>query len=89
MKPPRRTLPQIDTARCTGCGWCVAACPLDLLSLERQGWKKFSALHDSERCTGCQYCALKCPFNVITMVPGPQAMTATDPADAVLGPPSA
>ncbi len=30
-------LPAIDLKRCTGCGWCVAACPLDLLSLEREG----------------------------------------------------
>ncbi len=67
-----RPLPVIDAKRCTGCGWCVAACPLDLLSLERHGWKKRSELHDAERCTGCAYCALKCPFGVITMaLPGP------------------
>ena len=40
-------LPAINLARCTGCGWCVAACPLDLLSLERSGWKKHSQLHDA------------------------------------------
>ena len=60
-------LPVIDLKRCTGCGWCVAACPLDLLSLEREGWKKHSTLHEAERCTGCAYCAVRCPFGVITM----------------------
>ena len=61
-------LPQIDTARCTGCGWCVAACPLHLLSLEPSGWKKHSVLGDAAACTGCRLCEIRCPFNVITMV---------------------
>ena len=61
-------LPEIDTARCTGCGWCVAACPLHLLSLERIGWKKKSVLGDASACTGCRLCAVRCPFHVITMV---------------------
>jgi ferredoxin len=63
----RKPFPTIDTARCTGCGRCVAACDLHLLSLERQGWEKFSALHESDRCTGCEACAVKCPFGAITM----------------------
>jgi len=62
-----RALPEIDTTRCTGCGWCVSACDLHLLSLERQGWYKFSTLHDSDRCTGCGECESTCPFNVIAM----------------------
>jgi Fe-S-cluster-containing hydrogenase component 2 len=64
----RDLLPQIDAARCTGCGWCVAACPFHLLSLEPKGWKKSSVLGDAAACTGCQKCAVRCPFNVITMV---------------------
>jgi len=64
----RRLLPHIDTARCTGCGWCVADCPFHSLSLEREGWKKASVLHDAERCTGCKKCEVKCPFKVISMV---------------------
>lgn len=62
-----RLLPVIERNRCTGCGWCVAACPLDLLSLEREGWKKHSQLDDAELCTGCAYCAIRCPFGVISM----------------------
>lgn len=61
------TVPDIDTARCTGCGWCVSACVLHLLSLERQGWDKFSTLHDPERCTGCAECEATCPFDAIAM----------------------
>lgn len=70
-KPRGQRLPAIDLKRCTGCGWCVAACPLGLLSLERTGWKKHSTLHEAERCTGCAYCAIRCPFGVITMEQAP------------------
>lgn len=67
MKRRQTQLPLIDLKRCTGCGWCVAACPFDLLTLERDGWKKHSQLNDAERCTGCSYCAIRCPFGVIVM----------------------
>ena len=71
MNPKRTALPDIDTARCTGCGWCVTACrPHHLLSLERQGWVKCSTLHDRAGCTGCGACAAACPFGVIAMLDG-------------------
>jgi len=60
-------LPEIDTRRCTGCGWCVAACDPGLLSLETVAWRKTSVLHDAGRCTGCSQCAVRCPFHVISM----------------------
>ncbi|APW37343.1 hypothetical protein RD110_09170 [Rhodoferax koreense] len=63
--------PVIDTARCTGCGWCVPTCHLHLLSLERQGWEKFSVLSNADACTGCTKCAVRCPFGAITMQPSP------------------
>jgi ferredoxin len=71
MVGQRKALPTIDTARCTGCGWCVAACPPHVLSLEAVGWQKFSALHDAPGCTGCARCAVKCPFDAIAMVRQP------------------
>lgn len=68
---PLALLPEIATDRCTGCGWCVAACPVDVLSLQPQGWRKHAVLHDAIACTGCRLCARLCPFGVIRMQPMP------------------
>ena len=67
MASERKALPVIHTERCTGCGWCVAACPPHVLSLETVNWTKTARLHDEPGCTGCALCALKCPFDAITM----------------------
>lgn len=73
-QPTRRArakwLPDIDTTRCTGCGWCVAACPEHVLTLARSGWRKTAVLTDADACTGCTKCAVKCPLRVIAMVSG-------------------
>lgn len=68
-------LPHIDTEHCTGCGWCVAACPPRVLSLEAVAWRKRAVLHNAPACTGCSLCERRCPFGVI-------AMTKTPPAGA-------
>jgi len=61
-------LPHIHTSRCTGCGWCVAACPPGVLSLQVVAWRKHAVLHDEQGCTACSQCERRCPFGVITMV---------------------
>jgi ferredoxin len=68
MASDRKALPEIDRSRCTGCGWCVAACPPHVLSLETIHWQKFATLHDAPACTGCALCSVKCPFDAIAMV---------------------
>lgn len=68
MGTERKALPIVDPARCTGCGWCVAACPPHVLSLQASGWEKRATLHDAPGCTGCALCAVKCPFDAIRMV---------------------
>lgn len=55
------------TARCTGCGRCVGACPPHVLWLEPRGWEKSAVLHDGDGCTGCGRCAVVCPFGAIRM----------------------
>ena len=62
-----RRLPEVDRDRCTGCGRCVAACDLHLLSLETVRWEKFATLNEPRQCTGCSLCAVRCPFEAITM----------------------
>lgn len=80
-------LPDIDTRRCTGCGRCVAACDLHLLSLETVRWEKSAVLHDAGRCTGCSLCALSCPFSAITMRAA-AAVEAIDVASSPQTPPA-
>jgi len=61
-------LPEIDTMRCTGCGWCVAICPPHVLSLQSRHGRKSSVLHDAGQCTGCRLCERRCPFDAIKMI---------------------
>ena len=75
--------PFIDISRCTGCGWCVAACGPGVLSLQPQGWRKHAQLHAPEGCTGCRLCERRCPFGVIDMqVRGPTQNTPVPDAPA-------
>jgi NAD-dependent dihydropyrimidine dehydrogenase PreA subunit len=60
-------LPLVNAQRCTGCGWCVAACPPHVLSLQVRQGHKTSVLHDAAACTGCSRCETRCPFQAITM----------------------
>lgn len=82
--PARRTapaLPHIDTARCTGCGWCVAVCAPHVLALHRTDRRKASVLHEPAGCTGCARCAVRCPFGVIEMRRRPADGAAAPTAD--------
>jgi ferredoxin len=74
-RPPARApaLPRIDAARCTGCGWCVAACPPHVLSLQAEGGRKAARLHEAAGCTGCALCVPRCQFGAIRMARGPAA----------------
>ena len=75
-------LPVIDPTRCTGCGWCVAACPELVLHLEPRGWSKHSVLRDAALCTGCRKCERRCWFGAIDML-ATDAMAANGPTPSI------
>ncbi|RNC68340.1 MAG: 4Fe-4S dicluster domain-containing protein [Desulfuromonadales bacterium] len=50
----------VDTLRCTGCGRCVAACPLRLMTLDVRGLRKVATLKDVTCCSACGRCADEC-----------------------------
>lgn len=64
-----RTVAVVDRARCTGCGWCVPACPWQLLSLQTRQWKKTSVMSDPASCPGCGLCVPRCPFGALSLQP--------------------
>ena len=67
MSAPRKAVPLINPARCTGCGWCVAVCGPHVLHLQVQAGHKRSVLASEAGCTGCALCAVRCPFDAIEM----------------------
>jgi ferredoxin len=68
----KKTLPQINKDRCTGCGRCVAACQPNILWLITENpnamGSKHAQLKDNEKCTGCAQCVLVCPFDAARMI---------------------
>lgn len=68
--PSRRqtALPVIARDLCTGCGWCVAACPDHLLVLEVDDQRRKAAeLPRPQLCPGCGKCLPVCNFRAIRM----------------------
>jgi MinD superfamily P-loop ATPase len=56
-------LPQLDETRCSGCGDCVPACPVDCLELAgRLPW-----LPRPTACVSCGICVLICPENALVL----------------------
>ena len=64
----KRPLAQIDPQRCTGCGRCIAACPLPIIAFETHAWRKYAVMLHAPRCTGCSICEPACPVGAITLV---------------------
>ncbi|MFZ2950715.1 MAG: 4Fe-4S binding protein [Desulfuromonadaceae bacterium] len=61
LKITLQKVPEIDSARCSGCGRCVAACPEKIITLETVRHHKTAVLLHSERCTSCGRCVIACP----------------------------
>jgi len=76
-------LPESDPELCTGCGKCVAACPVEAMSLvsandPAKPKRKTSSL-DDELCLGCGVCVPACPEGGIQLTPrGERVITPVD-----------
>jgi len=73
MNPIHTTnfLPVIDAEKCTGCGKCVSACPVEAMTLvsandARQPHRKTARLN-TELCLGCGVCVRTCAKDAIKL----------------------
>jgi len=51
----------VDKDKCTACGSCVEACPVDAIKLEEK------AIIDKENCIDCGTCVDECPEGAISL----------------------
>jgi len=59
-------LVEVDSEKCFSCGSCVALCPVEAISIEKDSSVKFN----QEKCLGstCSICVDACPARVIKSV---------------------
>jgi 4Fe-4S ferredoxin len=69
----------VNMARCTGCGNCVVACPvnaLEIYTIDPVTSEKIYTVRDgksisldlkTELCAGCGVCIEACPYRVISL----------------------
>lgn len=66
---------EVDNTGCKGCGRCVAACPVDVISLateQSNGFGRKTARIDEALCLGCGLCPGSCPFDALHLTARPQ-----------------
>src|SRR5215467_13197603 len=64
-----RLIYEVDTGelRCTACGACALACPVDVIKIQHLALDRFDI--DMAGCIECALCVEACPFRAITMAP--------------------
>ncbi len=53
---------QVDLEKCSGCGDCVEACPLEAIEIQDE-----KAVVDEDTCGDCGACVDVCPNEAITV----------------------
>lgn len=61
---------QVDKGKCIGCSKCVAVCPMDSMSLIKEG-KNRKVEINVHNCIICGACRYECPVNAISYGRGP------------------
>ncbi len=67
---------QIDYARCTGCGYCVDFCPVEVFDLVSANGgstgKMIPQATRAENCWACDTCVGQCPTGAIRVIEAPE-----------------
>ncbi len=53
----------IDSEKCTACGTCVDACPLELITVPGDS----AVIEDTDSCIDCGACVDECPEGAISL----------------------
>ncbi len=69
--------------KCSGCGICLRACPVDVIS----GGKRMVHVIDQDKCIKCGTCLEKCPpkFNSVKVVSGETIEVPSEPVPVAVG----
>jgi len=62
LNPGPPVAAKVDLALCTGCGSCIAVCPIEAIRL-----KNGKAHVQTEACAGCGTCAAQCREKAIRL----------------------
>lgn len=84
-----RFIPALDDGVCSGCGTCVAACPVEAMSLvsanDPARPKRRRARLDTALCLGCGVCVTACPSSALELqARGERVLTPVDSARRVV-----
>mgnify|MGYP004519674279 CR=1 FL=1 len=62
----RAVRPDVDAAVCIRCGTCKRVCPVDCVTIHKEGEKPVE--FDWRYCKGCGICANECPKQCIALI---------------------